>query len=74
MFRSFMQREQVRTRLLAFPDGERRLTNLLHLSEVLHRASVENRLGVAGLLKWIGEQREAEGQVGRGTPAPAGDR
>jgi exodeoxyribonuclease V beta subunit len=55
MFRSFMQREQVRPRLLAFPDGERRLTNLLHLSEVLHRASVENRLGVSGLLKWIGE-------------------
>jgi exodeoxyribonuclease V beta subunit len=63
MFRSFMQREQVRPRLLAFPDGERRLTNLLHLSEVLHRASVENRLGVSGLLKWLGEQRELEGQV-----------
>jgi exodeoxyribonuclease V beta subunit len=63
MFRSFMQREQVRPRLLAFPDGERRLTNLLHLSEVLHRASVENRLGVSGLLKWLGEQRELEGQA-----------
>jgi exodeoxyribonuclease V beta subunit len=63
MFRSFMQREQVRPRLLAFPDGERRLTNLLHLSEVLHRASVENRLGVSGLLKWLGEQRELDGQA-----------
>ena len=63
MFRSFMQREQVRTRMLAFPDGERRLTNLLHLSEVLHRVSVEDRLGITGLLKWISEQREAEGQV-----------
>jgi exodeoxyribonuclease V beta subunit len=63
MFRGFMQREQVRARLLAFPDGERRLTNLLHLSEVLHRVSVENRLGISGLLKWIGEQREVEGQV-----------
>jgi exodeoxyribonuclease V beta subunit len=63
MFRSFMLREQVRTRLLTFPDGERRLTNLLHLSEVLHRVSIENRLGISGLLKWIGEQREAEGQV-----------
>ena len=62
MFRSFMLREQVRPRLLAFPDGERRLTNLLHLSEVLHRASVENRLGVSGLLKWLGEQRELKGQ------------
>ena len=26
-------------------------------------ASIENRLGVAGLLKWIGEQREAEDQA-----------
>jgi exodeoxyribonuclease V beta subunit len=63
MFRSFMQREQVRLRLLAFPNGERRLTNLLHLSEVLHRASIENRLGVSGLLKWISEQREPGTQV-----------
>ena len=63
IFRSFMQREQVRPRLLAFPNGERRLTNLLHLSEVLHRASVENRLGVSGLLKWISEQREPGAQV-----------
>jgi exodeoxyribonuclease V beta subunit len=63
MFRSFMQREQVRPRLLAFPNGERRLTNLLHLSEVLHRASIENRLGVSGLLKWISEQREPGNQV-----------
>ncbi len=63
MFRSFMQREQVRPRLLAFPDGERRLTNVLHLAEVLHGASVERRLGVSGLLKWIGEQRQQTGAV-----------
>jgi len=63
MFRSFMQRELVRPRLLAFPDGDRRLTNLLHISEVLHRASIDHRLGVSGLLKWIGEQRQSEDPV-----------
>ena len=63
MFRSFTQREQVRPRLLAFPNGERRLTNLLHLAEVLHQASLEHRLGVAGLLKWIAEQRQAKDQA-----------
>ena len=63
MFRSFMQRELIRPRLLAFPDGDRRLTNLLHIAEVLHRASLDHRLGVSGLLKWIGEQRQMEGQV-----------
>ncbi len=30
---------------------------------MLHGVSVENRLGISGLLKWIGEQREAKGQV-----------
>ena len=45
MFRQFIAREGVRTRLLGFPDGERRLTNLLHLGELLHQASLERRLG-----------------------------
>jgi len=38
MFRHWLQRQQVRQRVLAFPDGERRLTNILHLGEVLHQA------------------------------------
>ena len=56
MFRLWLQRQQVRQRLLAFPDGERRLTNLLHLGEVLHQAETERRLGVTGLQKWLAEQ------------------
>ena len=55
MFRLWLQRHQVRQRLLAFLDGERRLTNLLHLGEVLHQAETERRLGVAGLQKWLAE-------------------
>ncbi len=56
MFRHLMQREQVRSRLLKLPDGERRLTNVLHLSEVLHQAATEQRLSVEGLLKWLRER------------------
>jgi exodeoxyribonuclease V beta subunit len=56
MFRQWLQRESVRQRLLAFPDGERRLTNVLHLGEALHQAEGEFRFGVGGLLKWLGEQ------------------
>ena len=41
MFRSFKRREDVLSRLTALWDGERRATNLLHLSEVLHRAATE---------------------------------
>ncbi len=48
--------EGVRPRLLAYPDGERRLTNLLHSLEVLHHASLEGELGVEGLLTWLSER------------------
>ena len=58
MFRHWLQREGVRQRLLAFPDGERRLTNLLHLGEVLHQAETERRLGISGLLKWLAEHMD----------------
>jgi exodeoxyribonuclease V beta subunit len=57
-FRELLNRENVLTRLLCLPDGERRATNLLHLSEVLHRAEAERGLGMEGLLKWFLEQRD----------------
>jgi exodeoxyribonuclease V beta subunit len=58
MFRYFLLREKVRLRLLSMPNGERRLTNVLHLSEVLHQAAIEEKLGMVGLLKWLARQRE----------------
>ncbi|MEK6655406.1 MAG: exodeoxyribonuclease V subunit beta [Thermodesulfobacteriota bacterium] len=58
MFRRLLEREEVRSRLLAFPDGERRLTNLLHLSEVLHREASVKKPGMAALLKWLSEHRD----------------
>jgi exodeoxyribonuclease V beta subunit len=60
MFRLLLAEEKVRERLLSFPDGERRLTNLLHLSEILHQESSEKQLGVSGLLKWLSEKRNTE--------------
>jgi exodeoxyribonuclease V beta subunit len=58
MFRYFLLRETVRSRLLSLPNGERRLTNVLHLSEVLHQAAIEEKLGMIGLLKWLARQRD----------------
>ena len=60
MFRLLMAEEKVRERLLSFSDGERRLTNLLHLAEILHQESSEKQRGINGLLKWLSEQRNAE--------------
>ncbi|MCD6571587.1 MAG: exodeoxyribonuclease V subunit beta [Deltaproteobacteria bacterium] len=58
MFRRFMAENEVRSSLLAFPDGERTLTNILHISELLGRAAIEKRLGITHLLKWLSEQRD----------------
>jgi len=60
MFRLFINREGIRERLLSLPHGERRLTNVLHLSEILHKASLEKNLGMAGLLKWYFIQKETD--------------
>jgi len=60
MCREWMQGEHVRRRLLVHPDGERRLTNLLHLAELLHRAELDRRLAPNGLVQWLADLIHAE--------------
>ncbi len=43
-------------RLLALADGERRLTNLLHLGELLHAAATDRALAPGAALAWLREQ------------------
>ena len=58
MSRELMAREGVRGRLLGYPDssGERRLTNLLHCFELLHREEHEKGTGMEGLIAWFSER------------------
>ena len=56
MLRGLFVQEQVSQRMLARPDGERRLTNLRHLAECLHEASQEHATPEA-LLRWLRQQR-----------------
>ena len=50
-------------RLLAYPDGERRLTNLRHAIDLLHEAATTHRLNPDGLLQWLARNRqEAESE------------
>jgi exodeoxyribonuclease V beta subunit len=60
MFRRLLFDEEVMARLMLLPDGERRNTNVLHLSEVLHQASATRKLGMPGLVKWLAEQRDPD--------------
>lgn len=55
---SLIEEEGVAERLLRRPDGERRLTNLIQLLELLQVASVEHP-GSDGLLRWFAEERAA---------------
>ncbi|MEO1170824.1 MAG: 3'-5' exonuclease, partial [Myxococcota bacterium] len=56
-FRGFLDDYSVEGRLLARPGGERTLTDLLHLAELLHRAEHERGLGPARLTDWFARAR-----------------
>jgi exodeoxyribonuclease V beta subunit len=56
MLREWQRDCAVLPRLAAYADGERRITNLLHLSELLHAESRE-RHGLDALLGWLATGR-----------------
>ena len=48
--------EDLAARVLSSGDGERRLTDLRHLAQLLHRAASTDRLGVTALRGWLAER------------------
>jgi exodeoxyribonuclease V beta subunit len=60
MSRELMSKEGIRGRLLAYPDGDRRLTNLLHCFELLHGEEHERGVGIEGLIAWFSERLGCE--------------
>jgi exodeoxyribonuclease V beta subunit len=48
--------EGLAARMLAVSDGERRLTDVRHLAQLLHRAATGERLGVTALRGWLAER------------------
>ncbi|WP_462323892.1 exodeoxyribonuclease V subunit beta [Desulfoplanes sp.] len=59
-FPAMMSRWSVHPRLLGMEGGERMLTNVLHLMEILHAAEQENELNMSGLLAWFAEECSRE--------------
>jgi exodeoxyribonuclease V beta subunit len=57
MFKAFLAEEGVLSRLMRLPDGERRCTNIRHLSELLHQASLSRNMSPSRLTAWLSEQR-----------------
>jgi exodeoxyribonuclease V beta subunit len=56
-FRALLDAHGVSQRLLGLFDGERRLTNVLHLMELLHSASAAGRRGPHALVHWLHQMR-----------------
>ncbi|MBD3670468.1 MAG: exodeoxyribonuclease V subunit beta [Gammaproteobacteria bacterium] len=57
MFRRVLHEQAIAHRLLGYHDGERRLTNLLQLGELVQAASREHE-GMENQLRWLNEQIE----------------
>ncbi|MDR2861579.1 MAG: exodeoxyribonuclease V subunit beta, partial [Syntrophobacterales bacterium] len=56
MFRSFLAEEKVYSGILALRQGERHLTNILHLGELLHQAAAGGHLSMHELMDWLNER------------------
>ncbi|MBX3126841.1 MAG: UvrD-helicase domain-containing protein [Polyangiaceae bacterium] len=57
MFRALLAETGAVGNLLEQPGGERALTNVAHLAELLHGAAEESHLGPAALYAWLADQR-----------------
>jgi len=53
VLQEIMADRNVAERLLPLPDGDRRLTNLRHVTELIHAAESAQHLGIDGLLRCI---------------------
>lgn len=62
MFRELLRKADTVKTLLRSRDGERSLTNLLHLGELMHQASKAQQLGPAALVQWLEAERRAADQ------------
>jgi len=60
MFRFLVSKEHVRANILSLQNGERLLTDLLHIAELLHQVDKEKQLGMSGLMDYFNRYRAGE--------------
>ncbi|MDZ7659107.1 exodeoxyribonuclease V subunit beta [Fodinibius sp.] len=58
MYRSLLTKLNVQEQVITYSDGERRLTNLLHLGELLEEESRKHKEGTRSLLQWLARKRQ----------------
>ena len=55
-FQSFLQRHKIQEQILKKEHGERSLTNLMHLREILHEVESEEGHGLAAIIRFLSEK------------------
>ncbi len=60
MYNTFAVEYSIKNTLLSQIEGERKLTNILHLAEILHQQEIDSKLGINGLIYWLSKQRNTE--------------
>lgn len=53
MFALFLKKQGIRKKILSQPNGERRLTNILHLQDLLQQQSIDGHMAMPQLLSWF---------------------
>lgn len=53
MFRYFLNEEHIRLKFLSLQKGERKLTNILHLSELIHLQEQKQNSGMTSVHSWL---------------------
>ncbi|MDQ1670826.1 MAG: exodeoxyribonuclease beta subunit [Actinomycetota bacterium] len=64
MFEAVSLSEQLQPRILGQVGGERLLTDLRHIAQVMHEAVLEGQLGLTALLVWLRRRREEAAREG----------
>ncbi|MBA4367362.1 MAG: exodeoxyribonuclease V subunit beta, partial [Desulfobacterium sp.] len=59
MFTQLCRIEKIQERVMQYRDGERRYTNIRHLTELIHQAGILDKKGMNELLAWFQKQKES---------------
>ena len=60
MFRSLMKEANISEHLIRYPNGERKVTNVLHLGELMQAEAQQQKDGMRSLVKWLARKRKEE--------------
>lgn len=63
MFRTLMRLKRGYSRILSQSGGERIITNMLHLAELIHQYALERRKGIEGTLTWFRERLQEPQEI-----------